>query len=50
MPLLCILCRMNWIHILVSYLFEINFSIIYQFMYGYTYMCVCVCVCVYVYM
>jgi hypothetical protein len=45
MPLLCILCRMNCIHILVPNLFEINFSIIYPFMYGYTYVCVCVYIC-----
>jgi len=59
LPLLCILCQMHRIHILVSYLFEINCNIIYPFMYVYiqyiyiyihirmcVYVCVCVCVCV----
>ena len=51
LPLLCILCQMNRIHILVSYLFEINCNIIYPFMYIYIYICMyiftykCVCVC-----
>jgi hypothetical protein len=46
LPLLCILCQVNLIHILVSYLFEINCNIIYPYMYIYTYTCVYVCVCV----